>query len=184
MTPPDARTERTRSVVPEAADALMLERGSESTTIDAVAERAGVARSTVYRNWDGRSALFVDALEHLTDLPDPPNTGTLAGDLSEFANGLAAALTDGALGQLLPSLVSLAQRDDSLRDRLSVLALSRESTARDLFVTGLTRGEIEADDLDGRVERFLSPFFSRKLLKQLPLDPGFLARQVAAACRP
>lgn len=183
MTPPDRRVEQTRSTVLEATAALIVEHGCEQVTIDAVAERAGVARSTVYRNWEDRSELFVDALGHLVVMPDFPDTGSLAGDLALVAEHLASALGNGPLGQILPSLASLANREDKVRERLTQLCSSREAVTREVFVRGLVRGEIEPDDLEGRIERFITPFFARRVLTHRPLDEEFRARQVAAACR-
>ena len=71
----DPRVIRSRTAVIAATLDLLAERGITATTIEAVAERSGVARTTIYRQWDGQPALVLDAIG--TTLTIPP-TRTLA----------------------------------------------------------------------------------------------------------
>ena len=58
----DPRIERTHRVVLDAAIEVIAEHGFAGTTIDAIASRSGVARSTIYRNWNGRTELMLEAV--------------------------------------------------------------------------------------------------------------------------
>jgi AcrR family transcriptional regulator len=180
----DPRIGRTREVVLEATSQLLLDVGCERLTIDQVADRSGVARSTIYRNWGDRSTLIVDAVDCVAAMPEPPDTGTLVGDLEIMAERLATNLTEGALGRILPSMVSAASRDCELRARLETLAEVRFGQTRLAFERAIVRGEIGNADLEGRVERFIAPFFSRHLLHGWTIDQAFLDAQVKAAARP
>src|SRR2546423_2832396 len=63
----DGRTRRredTRQKLYEAAVALIAERGYSATTVDDIAERAGVAKGTVYYNFPSKPALFEELLRH------------------------------------------------------------------------------------------------------------------------
>ncbi|MFT7598750.1 MAG: AcrR family transcriptional regulator [Acidimicrobiales bacterium] len=165
----------------EATAALLLEEGCERMTIDAVAERSGVARSTIYRNWEDRSALLMEAVDCALPRGQEHNTGSLTGDLIEMGHHLATMLTNGALGKLLPSLVGAAAFDQALSVRLQRMAEERSGHVRKIFERGVLRDEIANADLDGRVERFTAPFFTRHLLNGRSLDADFIAAQVAAA---
>jgi AcrR family transcriptional regulator len=178
---PDPRTDRTREVVLKATAELLLEEGCERFTIDSVAYRSGVARSTIYRNWGDRSALIIQAIDCVTEMPEPPDTGTLVGDLTIMAERLSHNLGEGVLGRLLPSMVGAASCDAELAARLQGLSEGRMAMTRIVFVRAIVRGEIGNDDLDGRMERFISPFFVRHLLNGSPLDEEFRQRQVEAA---
>jgi len=180
----DPRIGRTREVVLEAASQLLLDVGCERLTIDEVADRSGVARSTIYRNWGDRSTLIVDALDCVAAMPEPPDTGTLAGDLEIMAERLATNLTEGTLGRILPSMVSAASSDSELRSRLEKLAEGRFNQTKVVFERAIVRGEIGNADVEGRVERFTAPFFSRLLLHGWPIDQAFRDGQVEAAIRP
>lgn len=61
------RRERTRQRLYDAAVALIAERGYAATTVDQIAERAGVAKGTVYYNFTGKAALFAALLEYGID---------------------------------------------------------------------------------------------------------------------
>lgn len=183
MTTLDPRVDRTRTAVLQATAQLLLDVGCERITIDEIAERSGVARSTIYRNWCDRSALIIDATDRLAVMPDPPDTGTLAGDLTIIAERLAHNLGDAPMGQLLPSLVGAASCDESLAGRLHELTDRRFDVTRVVFERAVARGEIGDHDLDGRIERFIAPFFARRLLHGWPLDDAFRNNQIQAAVR-
>jgi AcrR family transcriptional regulator len=160
---------------------LLLEDGCERMTLDAVAERSGVARSTIYRNWEDRSALIMDAIDCALPAGVEHDTSSLAGDLSEMGEHLAMMLTDGTLGKLLPSLIGAASFDETLAARLQTFGKNRSAHVRATFERAVLRGEITHHDLDGRAERFSSPFFTRFLMYGRPLDADFIRGQVAAA---
>lgn len=61
------RRERTRQRLYDAAVELIAERGYTATTVDQIAERAGVAKGTVYYNFPSKAALFADLLEYGVD---------------------------------------------------------------------------------------------------------------------
>ena len=73
---PDPRLERTRRAVLEAALDLLTEHGYGEVTIEAVAARSGVAKSTIYRHWPGgRPDLVRDAFHELKPPPIVPTDG-------------------------------------------------------------------------------------------------------------
>ena len=77
------RSESSRQAILAAASELLLDRGLNAVSMDAVAERAGASKATIYRWWPSKEVLALDALfsEWKPDLPDMPETGSLAGDL-------------------------------------------------------------------------------------------------------
>ncbi|MGR8011069.1 TetR/AcrR family transcriptional regulator [Streptomyces hypolithicus] len=58
------RREVTRQKLYEAAVTLIAEQGFSSTTVDEIAERAGVAKGTVYYNFKSKAELFEELLRH------------------------------------------------------------------------------------------------------------------------
>ena len=61
----DPRIERTREVVKRVALSELAAVGYGAFTIEAVARRSGVAKSTIYRHWPGKLTLIADALDTL-----------------------------------------------------------------------------------------------------------------------
>lgn len=73
----------TREKLFQAAVTLIAEQGFSATTVDQIAEQAGVAKGTVYYNFASKSELFEELLRHGVEL--------LTGDLREAASATAAA---------------------------------------------------------------------------------------------
>lgn len=91
---PGGRSARVRATVLAAVDALLAEVGDEGLTLDAVAERSGVHRTTLYRRWGSMPMLLVDLLDAGTeDDWRAPDTGSLEGDLVAINREVHAALT-------------------------------------------------------------------------------------------
>jgi AcrR family transcriptional regulator len=91
---PGGRTARTRGQVLDAVASLLLEGGFDALTVDAVAARSGVHRTTVYRRWRDTGALLADSFDAAREQSwQPPDTGSLLGDLTEINRQIVAALT-------------------------------------------------------------------------------------------
>ncbi len=85
----EPRIARTRAVVFDATLEIVAERGFAGVSIDATAQRAGVARSTIYRDWDSRDELLTRAVETVLDRVEAMQTGELRSDLVTVAAYLA-----------------------------------------------------------------------------------------------
>ena len=116
----DPRVARSRRVIMDATIELLVERGVEATTVEAIAERSGAAKTTIYRHWPGKEAVLRAAIESIIPVAKAPDTGSLRGDLTFFAHDLAGILTTSPTSALIPALISAAERDDEL-DRKSVV---------------------------------------------------------------
>jgi len=113
----DPRIVRSRSSVLNAALAELAEKGYGAFTIDGVAGRAGVARSTIYRLWDDRAALVADAIEMLNQQPPPRSLGDEAPRerITILVHHLSDSMRDAPVAACLPALVDGAERDPTLR---------------------------------------------------------------------
>jgi len=111
----DARVERSHRVVRVAALAELAEVGWGAFTIESVAARAHVARSTVYRHWPDKLALVVDALEEQSVQPAPEETAEGWPRVVALVRHLAEVMTDTKRSAILPALIDAAERDPSLR---------------------------------------------------------------------
>lgn len=180
----DPRVERTRAVVLEATAELLAEEGFGRITIDGVAERSGVARSTIYRNFPDRPALLVEAFRHLMDFDEPPDTGHLVEDLRAFGRHMADGLNHGAWGRTVASLLESATHDDDMSEALDRFGNDRRRACRVVFERAVDRGEIRPDaPIDDAQIRFVAPLFFLHLFKSQPLDDAFVHRMARAAAR-
>ncbi len=113
----DPRVTRSRRTVLEAAVEQLAEVGYGAFTIDAVARRSGVARSTIYRLWPGRTELIGAALDTLNVQPaEPVDTPTQARDaVRGLVRHLDIGLNEGPVAACLPALIDGAERDPGIR---------------------------------------------------------------------
>ena len=115
----DPRVARTRARAFEATLELAAESGLHACTFDAVSERSGIARSTLYRHWSNQSELVMDALES-QDVEEPVahDTGSLRDDMLIHMLGLGRDLEGSTWGAMVPQLVAAASTDPDMSDML------------------------------------------------------------------
>lgn len=106
MQRPGGRTERIRKDVVAATVAILAESGAPGVTIDAVASRSGVARTTIYRRWKAPEALLLEALwqELAPRASRGIDTGTLRGDLKALLTDVATFVTSNVGGGIMQAL--------------------------------------------------------------------------------
>ncbi|HET7226569.1 MAG TPA: TetR/AcrR family transcriptional regulator [Candidatus Eisenbacteria bacterium] len=156
--------------------ALVEKGGYEAATIEAVAERSGVAKTTIYRWWPNRAALVVDLLVEVASRAAPP-TGT-GEPLAELRHALqlVGRAAEGLSGRLLIALLGEAEHDPDIRTALRnrLFRPRRKATAAAIKRAqddGLLRRDISplaAGDL------LYGPMFYRKFIRFEPVTRGFV----------
>ena len=169
------RSEEARRKALAAATELICERGVSSLTIEEVAHRSGVAKTTIYRHWPERSALVLDTVRASFDQVGTPDTGSLRGDLEAFFGGMVMADLAGTIGKLMPALVDAAGRDPEIELLMDRIALERQQPILDIVARAQQRGELPPD-LDRRVVvgTIVGPIVFRKLVWRQPLDAAYV----------
>ncbi len=184
----DPRVLRTRAAVIGTTLSLLADRGIAGTTIEAVAEVSGVAKTTIYRHWDSQSALVLDAFDSVLRAPSDPDTGTLRGDLRELAAGLARSLADGPAPGLMFALVDAAERDPAFARLHRREAETRHAVVLAVIARGVARGELPAGtDPADVLDMLAGPLFHRRAISAGRVDVAFAERvadRVLAAYAP
>jgi AcrR family transcriptional regulator len=173
------RSQRARSAILDAARALFEEGGYPATTIEAIALRSGVAKTTIYRWWPNRATLVVELLLQLSVELAPLPVGkdplrALRGELDRVAESGATIL-----GRLLLSLLGEAQRDPAVRDALQqgLFQPRRRASAeavRQAQVAGAMRKDVPPLVA---VDLLFGPVFFRRYVRLEPASRKFV-RQV------
>lgn len=175
----DPRVTRSRAAVIAATLDLLAERGIAATTIDAVAGRSGVAKTTIYRQWDGQPALVLDAIGTTLRTPADPDTGNLRGDLLDLLGGLADALSSGPAAGLMPALIDAAERDPAFAALHHREATQRHHVVHAAIARGIERGELPPGTDPAEVLDMVSgPVFYRRLVSAGAVDRAFAQRIV------
>lgn len=180
----DPRSVRARESVLAAATDLMTEVGLAGMTVEAIALRSGVAKTTIYRHWPEPSRLVIDAIERLAEPCAEPDTGTLRGDLEVIVQGLARTLTRSPLSKAMASLVDAAERDAEVARLQRAWVRQRRSATTRALERARARGEIDgAVDAEVAVAMFAGALFYRRLVSHESLGPAFLRQVVDATLR-
>ncbi len=172
----DPRIERSRRVIRQAALSELAEAGYGGFTIEAVADRAGVGKSTVYRHWDSKIALIADALETLNEQPAPDlGDGTPRERVEHLLRHLAEALVASTFAACVPALVDAAERDATVRAFLHTYSARRRKTLIDTIADGVASGDFPtALDPELASLALAGPIFYRRLMTGEPLDPALI----------
>ena len=181
MTPDevDPRVARTRDLVLGATAELLVEQGFDRVTIEEIADRSRVARSTIYRNWPDRSELLVEGFDRLCSFSEVPDLGGLEPELRLLAQDLADGLTEQEWGCALASFVGSAAHDPELAAAKQAFSERRRAMVGAVFERAAARGEIsDRWDPGELAELFAAPFFFRRLISHAPIDEAFVERQV------
>lgn len=132
---PGGRSAQVQALVRTALEELVAEQGRERVTVPAVAERAGVSASSIYRRWGDLQGLLAETATHRLDPNRPlPNTGTLRADLEAWARELIEHLAKPCNTSLLKAAAALANDGadtNCLRNRRrEALTLVEQARAR------------------------------------------------------
>lgn len=170
------RSERARQAVLEAADGLLVEKGFTGVTIEGIATSAGVAKQTIYRWWNTKTDILLDAfLQDATEALTPPDHGDLAEDLGAHLHQLARFLTGSDAGTVFTALLGHAQHDPAFATVLRARYLD-EQRRRDRLPleNAVRRGELPADlDTVAEVDQLVGPIYHRVLVTADPVDRAF-----------
>ena len=127
-----------------AALALLAEDGFEAVTLPAVARRAGVNKTTVYRRWSSPIELVHDALSELEALALPDlDTGSWEGDVEAFVGARLQLVSDPTAAAILRAVIAMSQTDATLGAWVAGFWEPREREWRSPVERAIERGELE-----------------------------------------
>jgi len=140
------RSPQSTEAILDAAAAILEERGYRAFTMDALVERAGSSKPTIYRWWRSKGALLRDVYERaaLTFVASP-DTGELQSDLVTHLRSLWIWWRSSSAGETLRSYFTEIQLDPAaIQELREEFMPRRERTLRKIFARAVERGEIHA----------------------------------------
>ena len=138
----DERVLRSKKAVLAATYQLLSEAGFGGVSVDAVSERSGVAKTTIYRHWASRSALLLDACSSIGSRPTAPDTGNFRGDLEVLVASMAGRLKSERWANVLPSVIDAAERDPELARVHALLHSEMMGALRSVVERAKKKGEL------------------------------------------
>jgi AcrR family transcriptional regulator len=170
------RSERSHRAILDAANELLAERGFVDLTIEEIAQRAGVGKTTIYRRWAGKGTLVFEAFatDYRNRLP-LQDTGSLRGDLLSLLRGFIKVVKGTVTGRTLVALVAEVQRDPELaeiwRERFVGPVRAQH---RVMFERAVERGEVSPDaDPEIMLDLVFGAAYHRLLQSHLVLSDRF-----------
>ncbi|MDH5857899.1 TetR/AcrR family transcriptional regulator [Lampropedia aestuarii] len=137
---------------------IFAQSGAAGVTMDAVAQRVGAGKASLYRRWNSKEELLVDALTAANDARNHAevDTGSLRGDLVQLFSQLYS-VDDPVLQAVHQEIMrdlrgTLSYMEKVAPERL----LKRRQRIQAVFVRAMERGEIAADLELGLLQDVLS----------------------------
>lgn len=178
---------RAHQQVIDAAIQLFAERGIDNTSVDAIAERSGVSKATIYKHWADKDALCMEALFYLHGLEEEfPvfDSGDTQADLVALLEHRRAPDRVELQTRIMPHLVAYFARNQAFGDlwRTRVTEPLRASLIT-LLQRGIERNELARDlNMDASIAMLIGPLMYRKIFQAIhPEMPEDIPRRVAEA---
>lgn len=177
------RASRTEAAILDATRELLSESGVRHLTVEKVAARSGVAKTTIYRRWRSKDDLALAVLiDFVQTIVAVPRGDGARNELVALLRGAVNSLGTTVMGSVMQGLVSeLATNEELSRAfRERVVAL-RVAEVRKIVQRGIARGELRADtDVDLLHELLFGPVYYRLFLSGGALDRRLPAKIVDA----
>lgn len=180
---PGGRSARVRDAVRQATLAELAEHGYRGLTVENVAERSGVHKTTVYRRWGSVAGLISDALELAGGEPWPiPDTGSIEGDLRGIVQLVRSGFDDPELGPVSSAFVAAAVQDPDAARALHEFFMARHEQSAEVVRRAVERGELP-DMVDVRevIRVAVAPVYYRLFVAHEPVTERDADRAADAA---
>ncbi|MFY1627675.1 TetR/AcrR family transcriptional regulator [Micromonospora sp. WMMD723] len=146
-------------------------------SIEAVARRAGVSKTAIYRRWNSKLDLVIETVVAAAGNKLPAlDTGSLRGDLTLLFQVIAHALSHPLASQIIPDLLAEAARNPTIDATLQqLLRAKQQEIGGRLIGLAVQRGELPTDtDADAAVDLIVGPLYWRLAIARTPLTPSYL----------
>jgi AcrR family transcriptional regulator len=173
------RSAASRSAILKAAYQILREAGFAGFTVEGVAARAGAGKATIYRWWQTKGTLAIEAflVALAPRMNSKDDTDSAIADLRAQVHH-AAGVYRGRTGQLLRELIALGQEDSATSKvlRTDFVEPRRQSALR-LLQRALEAGELPRHtDIDVLADALWGPIFHRLLVSHMPIDRNFIEK--------
>ena len=171
----DGRVRRSRDRVLTTAFELLSESGVGGFTVDEVARRSGVAKTTIYRHWPSREALVLEAASQISSEQEVPDTGSLEHDVTAILSNIGHLLGTARWSTVVPSIVDVAERDPEFAAIHGKIQRAHAAPLREVLERAASRGDIPATaDPSRMISALMGPLYYRRWFSREPIDDQFV----------
>ena len=182
---PGGRSARVQAAVHLATRELVEQHGRAGVTVPAIAARAGVTPSTIYRRWGELADLLADvAVARLRPESDPGDTGSLAGDLhawaEQYLDEMSSEIGIAMMHDVLAAKGGAAAGGGAPLPAPCQCADITSAQVAAIVARGVARGEA-VPEVDAVMDTVVSPIVYRALFGSVPMTAEH-ARALVDAC--
>jgi AcrR family transcriptional regulator len=163
--------------ITEAVLVEWAEHGYARLSMEAVAKRAGVGKSALYRRWPSKQEMAMAVIsEFSVERATLPDTGSLRSDLRAALDGVVDWLTDPRFSRILPDLVAETARNPELGEFVkSMIGTPRREASAELLRRAVDRGELRTDlDWELVLDLLAAPVYWRLSVRASDAEPDYL----------
>ena len=175
------RSEATRLQILNSTIKLLHENSIQAISIEAIAKEAGVSKATIYRWWDSKALLVIDAFieNHLLKTPLPIELGPKKAIAAHFRT--LVEQFSGWPGRILAQIIAEGQSDPSvLRAFRERFHYGRRAIVKETLEEWKRSGEIPSDtDVESLMDIIYSAVYMRLLVGHAPLNEEFAKSHIA-----
>ena len=140
------RSAAAEQAILDAALRMLGTHGVAGMTIEGVAADAGVGKTTIYRRWPTKTDLILAAISNVVPSGDPPDTGSMAGDMAALAEIQQRRLAGSGLSGIVPRVLAESMSDPELHEEFVDRVVNPFRAMLRLFIErGIERGELRPD---------------------------------------
>lgn len=156
----------------EATGELLAERGVSALTVEEVARRSGVAKSTLYRHFGGADGLVFTLVGSRVSAAESPDTGSLRGDLREIQRAYLEMFDEPLDRELFVWMLTKAMQSAQAATLFAAARIQPEGPTVVALRRAIARGEIPATtDIEMALHVIQGPLISRRVIGGARLTP-------------
>jgi len=177
----DRRNRRSHQAILQATLELVQDLGYTRLTIEGIAAKAGVGKSTIYRWWRSKGDLVIEALADILEAQPLPDTGNTRTDLMAIVDqGIALYSDETGARTIIAGLVGDIHHDPELAAALRKRFIDpRRADNRAAIARAIERGDLPADtDIELLIDRLVAPVSYRALISGAAITPDISTKLV------
>jgi AcrR family transcriptional regulator len=169
------------SAIAEAVLDELAAQGYGRLSMEAVAKRAGVGKSALYRRWPSKQDMIIAVLsEFSVPIAEIPDTGSLRGDLLATLRAFLEWLNHPRFATILPDLTAEAGRNPALADAIQAkIGEPRRALGAAPLERAIERGDLPADlNFELALDLLAAPIYWRLNVGHAGTEPDYLDQLV------
>jgi len=154
-----------------ASQELVTEHGIDACTVDEVARRSGVAKTTIYRHFRNADDLVMTAIAEMVEEIATPDHGSLRADVRAVVQGFRTVARHDSFRQVFAEMLVRSMHDEEFKRLYCAAQETRHAPLRRVLQRGIARGEVDPDiDVETAMYFVQGPFVAKRLIENEPLD--------------